>query len=349
MNDRAGLYHLTGEPDSGKTTLALTCGIPIQDMLFLDNDMKTQRIADNLSKSGKGFGKYVNLPREMRANNLKNPLDFFNMTMDILEKSKQKYQCIIFDEWTRIEDGIRAKSMSIMKDISPLTENQIRAMTQVTWVYTHQYYAQVLDTLMTFAPTVFLITHIREKYMNNKKTGVYEARGQRPLLEKANMRLWLRHNADPADGGAPIGLVLKRISTFDVDENGILKPVNVLPLRIKPCTWKKIDWYFDNPVGDRKPEPYEMPDAFEQSVLYGVLTEDQKHALELAIIESKRELDDNTAIMQEIGLDEDQKSYIREQIAGNVAITDIAADLGVLPVVISRWLVNNPIEEAESE
>lgn len=348
--DRTGLYHLTGEPDSGKTTMALTCGIPVQNMLFLDNDMKTQRISDNLSKSGKGFGKYVNLPREMRVRNLKNPLQFYEMVMEILEKDKKQHECIIFDEWTRIEDGIRAKSMSIMKDISPLTENQIRAMTQVTWVYTHQFYAQVLDTLMTYAPTVFIITHIREKYMNNKKTGIYEARGQRPLIEKANMRLWLRHNADPADGGAPIGLVLKRISKFDTDEEGILRPINVLPLRIKPCTWDKIDSYFENPIGNRKPTTDELPDQFEQSVLHGILTEDQKHALELAIMESKHELDDNTAIMQEIGLDEDQKAYIIEQINGNVPIPEIASDLGVLPIVINRFIANNPavaIDETE--
>lgn len=348
-NDRSGLYHLTGEPDSGKTTLALTCGIPLSEMLFLDNDIKTQRIADNLSKAKHGFGKYVNLPREMRARNLTRPIDFFDMVMEILEKEKNQHRCIIFDEWTRIEDGIRAKSMSLMSKISPLTENQIRAMTQVTWVYTHQYYAQILDTLMGYAPTVFIITHIREKYVNNKKTGIFETRGQRPLLEKANMRLWLRHNADPVDGGAPIGLVLKRISSFSVDEKGHYTPINVLPLRIKPCTWEKIDWYFEHPMGNRAPEKWEIPDEYEQSVLHGILTADQKHALELAIFESKRELEENTAVMQEIGLDDDQKAYIKEQLAGNVPVADIASDLGVLPIVISNYIKNNPEVVAEVE
>lgn len=350
MIERSGLFHFTGEPDSGKTTLALTCGIPVDQILFLDNDMKTQRIADSLMKKGKKFGRYVNLAREMHRRDKKNPLDFFNIVMEILDKEKNQHKCMVFDEWTRIEDGIRAKSMSIMKEISPLTENQIRAMTQVTWVYTHQFYAQILDMLMGYADTVFVITHIREKYINNKKTGIYEARGQRPLIEKANMRLWLRHNADPADGGAPIGLVLKRLSKFDVDDNGMLVPVNMLPLRIKPCTWQRLDWYSDNPIGNRKPEQHELPDEFEQSVLHGILTPDQKHALELAIFESKREIDEQTAVMQEIGLDDDQKEFIKVQLAGNVSIEEIAGDLGVLPIVISRYISNNPdiVEESEA-
>jgi hypothetical protein len=68
-------------------------------------------------------------------------------------------------------------------------------------------------------------------------------------------------------------------------DQGIV-PINVLPRKVNPCTWKRILEYWENPIGDREPEPSEIPNEFEFSILDGVLTADQKDALHINRIEA---------------------------------------------------------------
>jgi len=274
-----GLIHVTGEPDTGKTTFALTVpGVQPSQVIFFDDDSKTQSLADNFVDAGAPLGLYVNLQRE--TNRVMKPLEFYNLVIQWLEKAKkvENPQVLVFDNFARMEAAIRAYSMSIMLKISDLTEGQIRGMSQMTWRYTWDVYAQFLDMLQQVAPLVIIITHVREKYMGNTKSGLLEAQGQKPLIERANLRVWTRHN--PA-GPAPIGLILKRIQKMVVTPDG-LSPVNVLPRKVNPCTWARIVEYMNNPVGDNPPTADQMPNEFELSILDGTLTADQKDSLRIA-------------------------------------------------------------------
>lgn len=274
-----GLIHVTGEPDTGKTTFALTVpGVQPSQIIFFDDDSKTQSLADNFVDAGAPLGLYVNLQRE--TNRAMKPLEFYNLVTQWLEKAKkvENPQVLIFDNFARMESAVRAYSMSIMLKISDLTEGQIRGMSQMTWRYTWDVYAQFLDLLQQVAPLVIIITHVREKYMGNTKSGLLEAQGQKPLVERANLRVWTRHN--PA-GPAPIGLILKRIQKMVVTPDG-LSPVNVLPRKVNPCTWARIVEYMNNPVGDNPPTADQMPNEFELSILDGTLTADQKDSLRIA-------------------------------------------------------------------
>jgi hypothetical protein len=78
--------------------------------------------------------------------------------------------------------------------------------------------------------------------------------------------------------------VLKRLSRVTV--NGGIRAVNVLPRKINPCSWDRILEYWQNPIGDRQPEPSEIPNDFELSILDGVLTEDQKDVLHINRVEA---------------------------------------------------------------
>ena len=188
-----GLIHVTGEPDTGKTTLALTVpGVSPSEYVFFDDDKKTQSIADALQKAGTPFGYYVNLVRESSEKEAFKPLKYYELIDKFVEEAKKKVpnaKVLVWDNFDRTEEAIRAYSMTIMENLTDMTPNQIRAMTQVTWNGTYKVYGEFLDRLAQIAPLVIIVTHTREKYLGNQKTGMLESRGQKPLIEKTNLRI----------------------------------------------------------------------------------------------------------------------------------------------------------------
>ena len=150
------------------------------------------------------------------------------------------------------------------------------------WKVSFDYETAVIDELLQVAPLVILITHLKDQTIGAVKTGAQIPDCKRPLVEKSRLRIWMRHNPSSP---APIGLVLKRLSKVVATDQGIV-PINVLPRKVNPCTWKRILEYWENPIGDREPEPSEIPNEFEFSILDGVLTADQKDALHINRIEA---------------------------------------------------------------
>jgi len=324
-----GLAGITGEPDTGKTTFALTTGVPSQRIAFIDDDLKTQSVADSLEAQGKPFGSYFNLTREFAQSGNTKPADLHDMVMDHLRKLKSdvnEYDVLVFDNWSRMEGGIRDHSLKNMTKLSSMTPGQIAKMTQFTWPFTYNYYQEILDFMLSIAPLVFIITHVKKRY----KTDILEARGQRPLVEKSSFRIWLRHNPDSP---APIGLVLKRIMKLDAET---MKPVSILPRRIKPCTWATIKNYIANPIGDRQPNQEEMPNAFELSILDGTLTDDQKNSIAIAKMEMEKEArEDEDLARQFSGNDDADSDEVRLR-----AIELYSEDPDLKPVQVMKMLKN---------
>jgi hypothetical protein len=334
----SGLIHVTGEPDTGKTTFTLATGVEPEKICFFDNDLKTQAVADDLAESGHPFGYYVNLVRGFAQYKYASPIAFHDYVVELLDAilAQKKgnvypFQVFVFDNWSRMEDGIRAYSLKVMPQISSLTPGQIRNMSQLTWPYTYAYYAEFLDKLLSIAPTVFLVTHIRAKYIGSKKTDQIEARGQRPLIEKSTMRVWMRHNPDSP---APIGLILKRPQKM-VFEGGALLPVSILPRRVKPCTWEKIEEYWRSPIGNTTPSPEEVPDEFELSILDGTLTEDQKVSLRLALVSAEQEDAEEAALLQAMG--EELKERVQAMRAEGMSPPVIAKELDITVAEVGEY------------
>lgn len=281
-----GLCHITGEPDSGKTTFALTVpDVHPSQMIFFDNDLKSQAIADGFARAGSPFGYFLNIDKMISDENIRKPVDIYRALDKHLDAAAEKVpeaRVLIFDNFTAsAESAIREYSLTIMPEISGLSRGQIENMSQLTWPYTYNVYSQFLGKMLSMANIVFIITHLREQYIGRTKTGLREARGQRPIIEHSSLRIWTRHNGDPADGGAPIGLVLKRLPRLELTETG-LQPVSILPRRVKPLTWRKVLEYAAEPAGERNPTKDETPNPFELSILDGILTDDQKDALRVA-------------------------------------------------------------------
>lgn len=283
-NPITGLVHVTGEPDTGKTTFALTCGVPVDRIAFFDDDIKGRFVVEEIERSGHKFGAYHNL---VHIGAGLREIEFHQRCFDLIGALEPgRFDAVIWDTWTRFENTFHPW---VVRDPGKFREyyspmGTIKGAEQ--WKASFDYEALVLDQLLRIAPLVILTTHLKDHSIGTVKTGKEIPDSKKPLVQKSRLRLWLRHNPESP---APIGLVLKRISKNALSADGELETVSVLPRRMAPCTWRAIRDYWDSPIGDRPLTDSERPNAFELSILDGVLTEDQKDALKLNRLEAERE------------------------------------------------------------
>ena len=263
-----GIFHITGEADTGKTTLALGAYHP-RGTAYIFDDVKHPPIDQ------KEFKLYLDLVS--KYSDLK-MLEFYNAVMQEIDKLP-KVDSIVFDTWARFGKAIRyyakANPYQFREQSTFAPSGTIANMEK--WSEAHRVEADVISKLSQKCNALFLITHIKPQIIGGAKTGTYEPDCGKSFDKVCNLRLWLRHNAN---SGVPIALVLKRISKIEITDKGI-QPVNVLPRRVVPkpeyySVWDGINYYWQNPVGNREPEPDEIPSPFELSILDGILTDDQK-------------------------------------------------------------------------
>lgn len=338
-----GIIHVTGEPDTGKTTFAITVpGVQPGDIIFIDDDVKTRSVAKQFEQSGVKFGYYVDMKERCVREKIMKPVEFFNLVdrtiLPEAEKAVKEARVLVWDNWSpRMEEAIRAKFLTEIEKRTDITAAQAKSMSMLTWTPNYEFYSQFLDRLLQIAPMVFIITHVKDKYLGMSKTGQLEARGQRPLVERPSFRVWTRHNADPADGGAPIGLVLKRISSYIVTPERGIQAVNVLPRRVKPLTWEKIAEYMHSPIGTRKLSTDENLTDFERSILDGELTPDQKDAIRVARVAAEHE-DTIPSLDGEPAVDPTKLQVLAMSKEGK-APSDIAAALSLSVPEVLKFLM----------
>jgi hypothetical protein len=323
-----GIFHLTGEPDTGKTIAALGAYHPSQTAYFFD-DVKKPPI-DEKEFSG-GFidlvAKYSNLKM----------LEFYQAMRKEIDNLKP-VDCIIFDTWSRFGKSIRyyAKANPFeFREASTFSPNgTIKNMEQ--WGETHRVEADIISLLSQKCKALFLITHIKPQIMAGARTGSYEPDCGKSFNKVCNMRLWLRHNPD---GGVPISLVLKRISKITVTENGI-EPINVLPRKMIPAPnftsiWESINFYWGNPVGNNEPKEYEIPSPFELSILDGILTDDQKEMWQAELREKNRQ---EKEVQDFLDTQYDEvKTFVNELAQAHNGLPKIAIAGKILPEVQEKY------------
>jgi len=280
-----GVLHITGEHDTGKTTMALECGAQPSRICAFDDDMKGQATVDDLVQAGFDFGAYHDLTQVDRGKTL---LEFHDACLDLINAIKPgQFDVIIWDTWTRFANTCRmvvkanpgrfrgAEGWAASGRIKGAEMNKEGTL----------YEAQIIDQLTHLAPTVILVTHLKDQYLNNVNTGKEIPAHGRTLSRVSRMRVWLRQN--PSGRPVPIALFLKRFDKKIVTEDG-LRTVCVVPRKITPLdsersVWDAIWRYWENPVGDRPPTPEETPNEFELSILDGILTPDQRRTYQMIL------------------------------------------------------------------
>lgn len=308
-----GVIHITGMPDSGKTTFCTTVpGVLPEDIVFFDFDGKSSDLASSLEAGGSPFFYYENT---LHTQAKKKPVDVFKSVDDKvaeLKKKKPHIKVVIFDNWApTMEEALREKGMSILDQISNVSAGQAKAISQITWPATKRFYAQWLQGIAEWADMVFVITHTKPFQIGQTKVpGVYEAKGQDVLTQLPIFRAWLLSSND--NGGAPSGLVMKRISKAVVSASGI-KMVSILPPRLTPCTWEKIYQYMDDPVGNRPLLPDEVPSPWEATLVGGEYLPDQKIAINAAMELARNAPNEEEVVYNDLDL----TKFVKEHMALN--------------------------------
>jgi hypothetical protein len=291
-----GIFHFTGESDTGKTTAALGAYHPEQTAYIFD-DVKYPPIDES------EFGLFLDLVSKYSKLKL---LEFYQSVLREIDTIPDgAYDAIIFDTWARFGKSIRyyakANPLQFREQSTFSANGKIKNMEQ--WSETHRVEADVISRLSQKCKALFLITHIKPQIIAGARTGNFEPDCGRSFSKVCNMRLWFRHNAD---SGIPISLVLKRLAKIEVTEQGV-KPVNVLPRKITPSQedfsiWDGINHYWQEPIGNRKSTPNETPNKFELAILDGILTDDQKEVWRAELnVEKKRELEEKALFDEEYG------------------------------------------------
>lgn len=276
-----GIIHITGEPDTGKTLLALGAYHP-KDTCYIFNDVKRPPVADNEFKT------FIDMVTDYGD---KKVLELYKSMMDRIDKLPH-HDAIVWDTWARMGKSIRyyakINPYEFREQLTFAPNGTIRNMEQ--WGETHFVEAGVISKLAQKCNALFLITHVKEKIIAGAKSGLNEPDCGKSFNRICNLRLWLRHNEY---SGVPIALVLKRISKPYLTDDG-LEVLNVLPRRIKPSqtdtsVWDAVNRYWATPMGNREPTQEEKPTPFELSILDGTLTKDQKEVWHAELKEKARQ------------------------------------------------------------
>lgn len=281
-----GIIQVTGPHDVGKTTFALECGADPARILFVDDDIKGRNTVEDIISSGTEFGRYVDFAAETRGKKL---FETFEYGLNLIEQVKpNQYDVVIWDTWTRMGSTFKAyvtarpSEFRAASDYAPI--GKIKGAQQ--WQEAQRFEAQLLGALALKVQQVFLVTHLKDHYHNDARTGKSIPDASKTLARICTMRLWLLHNIT----GSPIptALVLKRPSSRVFMPSLGIRTENLLPRKLVPGTdqlslWDRVLDYINEPAGNKPPDIVERPTALDLSILEGTLTKEQQQTLSLSL------------------------------------------------------------------
>lgn len=326
-----GVIQVTGEHDVGKTTFALECGASPDKILFIDDDLKGAATVSDLKEAGIHIGRYVNLVDFCSG------LTEYDMHVKVMESlirgiKPGEFDAIIWDTWTQFSDTtysyVKRHPGEFRENWAPMGSIKGPQM----WKEARRYEARIINYMATLAPTIILITHLKQMYLSQAPVPGKQVPASSNALDRTmRMRLWLRLN--PKGRPVPMALVLKRLDKKELVDDQ-LRTVNVLPRRLIPAEdehslWDTIYRYWENPMGDREPEDDEIPDEYELSLLSGTLTKEQTHTLTMLAESGLMNRDDDDLGPGDLSAEQVADIVAKKQ--EGLPVPAIASQVGVTP------------------
>jgi len=297
--DFTGIILITGEHGVGKTSFALEAKDPSRTH-FTDDDLKGRATVNQLRLDEIDFGRYVDFVEYTKG---MRRLEIHNAGKKLIQDIEPgQFDSIIWDTWTRFAETchsyVQANPDEFRQPSGWAAMGKIRSGEE--YKEARAYEARLIAELQRKVPLVILTSHLKNHYANNVQTGKQIPAVSPAVMRVCSLRLWLRHNPQST---TPIGLVLKNIDR-KVLVNGRLRTKQILPKKITPIDgetslWDSIERYYENPIGDRKPEPYEIPDDFEMSLIDGTLTDDQRLSWLYALKAQKEEEEEEALLVRD--------------------------------------------------
>ena len=227
-----GVIHVTGEHDTGKTTFALECGAAPERICMMDDDVKGHATVKELRRKGFEFGAYhdlTELGKGMRQ------VELHEAALKLINSLEpDQFDVIVWDTWSRFAGTFRHYVRAYPDKFRQ--EKEWSSMGRIKGGEMHKearrYEARTINHLTRIAPTVILVTHLKDYYLNNAKTDKQIPDASKALNRVPRMRIWLRPN--PTGRAVPIGLVLKRLDEKRYVEGKGLRTTCILPRKIAP-------------------------------------------------------------------------------------------------------------------
>ena len=248
-----GLFLVTGEHGVGKTSFALECGASADRICFIDDDLKGQSTARQLQLGGAGFvyQDFVELTRGKRL------VEIHEAGLELLKSiPPDKFDALVWDTWTRFgstfKPYVTAHPSLFRKKEEWSPMGKFKGPQE--WNESKFYEAEVLWELLQKVPTVILVSHLGDQYLDGHATGKQMPAVSKAITRICNGRIWLRRN--PSGRPVPIGLFLKQMDTKVMVAGKGIRTVCVTPPKIMPraedeSLWDTIRWYYENPIGSR--------------------------------------------------------------------------------------------------
>ena len=322
-----GVMLVTGEHGVGKSRFALEAG-DLSKTLFADDDLKGRATVRGIVRDlNEPIGEYIDF---LTLCQNKKPLQVHQAGLEIIDKIPAgKYEVLVWDTWSRFAETCAP----FVQNNNNLFKDKWAAMGKIKageeYKVARNYEADLISRMQQKVPLVILTSHLKNQYLNNAATGKSIPAVSKAVDRVCNLRLWLRHN--PASS-TPIALVLKNIEK-NVLRNGRLRTIQVLPTKITPlCNendfeeslWDSIERYYANPIGQRKANSDEIPDDFENSIVQGTLTDDQRLSWIYALKQKQQDEEEEQFLLAQenktkaIAMQKDGKNFM-----------DISKELGL--------------------
>lgn len=277
------VVQITGEPGKGKTLMALQANDCDYGSIALINADAKRAFVTQVLNSGAEFGFYADAVAETQGMKEIKRHEWYLRQFDAVEAlPPERRRVIIIDAWEKFEVTLKPYVESNPKKFQDFWSSMGTFKGAQEWQASHDYSTAIMSRLSGLCDMLILTSHLRNAYKAGVRIpGKYKPDNKVPLVQKTNLRVWLRENPSSP---VPIALLMKRNLVKLVGG----KPVNVLPRKLVPngkdeSVWDAIRRYWNEPVGNRALREDEVPDEFEVSILEGTLTEDQQHAWELAV------------------------------------------------------------------
>jgi len=281
MHTFEGIFLITGEHGTGKTRASVEAG-KVEKTLLVDDDVKgrgtVRRIREDLKSQDTDIGGYIDFIKRTSG---KSHLEIYNEGIAVIDNIKKgDYDVIVWDTWTRFAASIISYISVNMSKFTPPNgwSSHKTIKSGERYKVAKQLEAEILAGLQKKVPLVILVSHLKNQYKNTAPTGKQIPAVSTAIDRITDLRLWIRHNPKYS---TPIALVLKNIEINVLNEYGRLRTLKVFPTRITPQIGEKSIWdamarYYNDPIGDRPPTAEETPNKFENSIVHGTLTEDQR-------------------------------------------------------------------------
>jgi hypothetical protein len=304
-NPIRGMVAIISNYGVGKTTFALECGYHPKDIIFVNDDVKEVGFEND-------FKMYVDLVAISKKKKL---LDLHDYCLDLI-KRLPKSKVIIWDTWTTFQNTffqyVKANENEFRSPKEWAGKPSIKAGEWYNEAW--RYEGAVLSELKQKCDLLILTFHLKQIYLNGVALDKYKPGHDKAIEKYADMRIWLTPNPESQ---VPAGLVMKNISRRRITEQGI-QTSQVLPLKLSQCNWANVWHYWDEPMGDRRPEEHERPNSFELSLIEGTLTPEDKRLYEasLSLVEKRENEERAEQLLVRQSQEKAIKEHIRSQMNG---------------------------------